>query len=97
MKKLEFSWDHRKAETNKQKHGVSFEEAQSVFYDGNARIIHDLDHSEDEDRFILLGISLKLRMLVVSHCYRAQDSVIRIISARRATERERGKYGGPLP
>lgn len=96
MKKLEFSWDHRKAQINKQKHGVSFEEAQSVFYDGNARIIHDLDHSEDEDRFILLGISLKLRMLVVSHCYRAQDSVIRIISARRATEREREKYGGPL-
>ena len=94
MKRLAFSWDIGKAAINKSKHGVSFDEARSVFYDESARIIHDPNHSEDEDRFILLGVSLKLRVLVVSHCYRGEDFVIRIISARKATTREKEEYGG---
>ncbi|MGE0083416.1 MAG: BrnT family toxin [Desulfococcaceae bacterium] len=79
------------------KHGVSFEEAQTVFCDENGRIIHDPDHSEDEDRFILIGISAKPRVLTVCHCYRSQDSVIRIISARKATKKEQKQYGDLLP
>ncbi len=89
---LEFAWDPEKAKTNQRKHGISFEEAKTVFYDDNARIIHDPDHSQSEERFILLGMSLKLRILIVCHCYRSQEKVIRIISARRATKRERRKY-----
>jgi len=74
------------------KHGVSFEEAQSVFLDENARLIDDPDHSSDEDRFLLLGFSYQAQCLVVSHCYRETDSVIRLISARRATAREEQMY-----
>jgi uncharacterized protein len=73
---------------------VSFEEAQTVFLDENAVRYYDPDHSEDEDRFIMLGMSLRLRILVVCHCYRANDVVMRIISARKADKDERAVYGG---
>ncbi len=89
---LQFEWDSRKATTNEKKHGVSFEEARSVFYDERARLIDDPDHSEDEARFILLGLSSALRLLVVCHCYRSDDNVIRIISARKATAGESKSY-----
>jgi len=92
MKNLEFSWDTEKDRGNQKKHGVSFQEAQTVFYDENARLIDDPDHSEDEERFILLGISSKLRILTVCHCYRVDDTVIRIISARKTTQTERKQY-----
>ena len=89
---LSFEWDDRKSSRNKQKHGVSFEEAQTVFFDEAAIEYPDPDHSDDEDRFLLIGRSLQLRVLVVCHCYRQEDSVIRIISARRATPKERRAY-----
>jgi uncharacterized DUF497 family protein len=88
MKRLRFSWDPEKARSNLKKHGVSFEEAKTVFYDENARLINDPDHSENEDRFILLGLSQKFRLVTVCHCYRSEGSVIRIISARKATKTE---------
>ena len=91
-KKFEFTWDLAKAAINERKHGVSFEEAKTSFYDDNARLDHDPDHSDDEDRFILLGMSFKLRILVVCHCYRANDTEIRLISARKATKKERLQY-----
>jgi len=97
MADVRFTWDPAKAKANEHKHGVSFEEARTVFYDDNARLDHDPDHSEDEDRFILLGMTDKLRMLVVCHCYRADDSEIRIISARKATKKERKQYEDFLP
>ncbi len=87
-----FEWDENKAKTNLKKHGVSFEEAQSVFFDENARIIPDPDHSISEDRFIILGISLNLKLLVVCHCYRENEKSIRIISARKATKPEAKQY-----
>jgi hypothetical protein len=96
MDDLTFTWDPDKAKTNNTKHGVSFEEARSVFYDENARLIFDPDHSETEDRFILLGLSAQLRLLVVSHTYRKDETVIRIISARRATKKEQRYYSGYL-
>jgi len=74
------------------KHGVSFEEARTVFFDENAKVIDDPDHSESEDSFILLGVSGALRLLLVCHCYRQGDSVIRIISARKASPRESKQY-----
>ena len=83
-----FEWDERKAAANLKKHGVSFDEAKSAFYDERARLIDDPDHSEGEDRFVLLGLSSALRVLVVCHCYRTDDGVIRIISARKATTGE---------
>jgi uncharacterized DUF497 family protein len=92
-----FSWDPDKAGKNLKKHGVSFEEARTAFYDEAGRIIPDPDHSQEEDRFILLGMSLKLRVIVVCHCYRGPDAVIRIISARKATRRERGQYEAKRP
>lgn len=92
MKQLEFSWDTEKDKANQKKHGVSFQEAQTVFYDENARLIDDPDHSEDEERFILLGTSSKLRILTVCHCYRMKDMVIRIISARKAIKLEQKQY-----
>ena len=92
MKDIQFSWDRKKNESNKHKHGVSFEEAETVFYDENAVEFHDPDHSEDEDRFIMLGLSVKLRVLVVCHCLREHGSVIRIISARKATRTEAKNY-----
>ena len=92
MGNIEFAWDRRKARSNLVKHGVSFQEAQTVFLDENARLIDDPDHSEDEDRFLLLGYSFQARCLIVSHCYRQSDSVIRLISARRATAQEEEVY-----
>ena len=92
MSKIKFSWEEEKNKTNRKKHGVSFEEAQTVFYDDNAIEFDDPDHSENEDRFLMLGISGRLRMLLVCHCYRANDSVIRIISARKATRKEAEQY-----
>ena len=92
MKQLEFEWDTSKSTSNKKKHGVSFEEAQTAFSDPNARLISDPDHSDDEDRFILLGMSEQLRILVVCHCYRESDTEIRIFSARRAKRTEIKSY-----
>jgi hypothetical protein len=92
MSALRFEWDERKAVVNAKKHGVFFEEARSVFFDELARLIEDPDHSEDEDRFILLGLSSSLRLLLVCHCYRSAGNVIRIISARKATARESKSY-----
>jgi uncharacterized DUF497 family protein len=87
-----FEWDSRKNASNKKKHGISFEEAETVFYDENARLFADPDHSADEDRFVLLGISARLRTLVVCHCYKTAEGAIRIISARRATRKEAKAY-----
>jgi len=92
MSDLHFEWDQRKAAANEKKHGVSFEEAKSVFSDERAKLIDDPDHSEEEDRFILLGLSSTLRVLVVCHCYREKGNVIRIISARKATAKESKFY-----
>lgn len=93
---MEFEWDGRKASSNQRKHGVSFDEAQSAFLDESARLISDPEHSGDEERYVLLGLSTRLRLLVVCHCYRKQDGVIRIISARRADKSERNQYAGFL-
>jgi uncharacterized DUF497 family protein len=90
MSSLHFEWNPRKDRANQTKHGISFEEARTAFYDENARVSVDPDH--DEDRFILLGFSTALRLLVVCHCYRESDEVIRIISARRATRKEQNEY-----
>jgi len=92
MLELRFSWDEKKNRSNQQKHRVSFEEAQTAFYDENAKIYDDPDPSSDEDRFILLGVSSRLRVLVVCHCYRETESVIRIISARKADRQEQEDY-----
>ena len=92
MKELRFEWDDRKEKTNIKKHGISFDEARTVFYDENAVQFFDPDHSEDEDRFILLGISFKLRALVVCHCFRKSETVVRIISARKADKDEEHEY-----
>lgn len=89
---IAFEWDAAKSELNKRKHGVSFEEAQSVFYDENAVEFHDPEHSDDEDRFLMLGMSFKLRILVVCHCMRGHGRIIRIISARRAARKEAKNY-----
>jgi uncharacterized protein len=92
MSELNFVWDERKAIANVKKHGVSFEEAKSAFCDERAKLIDDPDHSENEDRFVLLGLSFALRLLVVCHCCRGEDGVIRIISARKATAKETKSY-----
>lgn len=89
-----FEWNQEKAAGNIKKHGVSFDEAVTVFWDENALIINDPDHSEDEDRFILLGMSENLRLLVVIHCERG--NTIRLISARTATKQERKQYEAHL-
>jgi len=89
---LRFEWDDRKNAQNRRKHGVPFEEAQTVFFDDHALLIPDPDHSEMEDRFILLGLSSKLRTLLICHCSPGQRDVIRIISARRADRQEREQY-----
>jgi uncharacterized protein len=85
---LRFEWDERKNRSNRTKHGVWFEEAQSVFRDPNARLFDDPEHSEKEERFILIGLSFTARPLIVVHCYKESNSVIRIISARKATKKE---------
>ncbi len=92
MSTLRFEWDNRKAATNLKKHGVSFEEAKTVFFDERAKLIDDPDHSEDEERFVLLGMSSALRFLLVCHCYRSKGNVIRIISARKAISKESQSY-----
>ena len=93
MDEIAFSWDDRKDRENQRKHGVSFEEASTAFSDENARLKHDPEHSNEEDRFILLGFSARLRLVVVSHSYRKNEQEIRIISARKATRNEREQYG----
>ncbi len=92
MSSLRFDSGPRKATANRRKHGVSFEEARTVFFDERGRLLDDPDHSEDEGRFVLLGLSSSLRLLVVCHCYRGEGGVIRIISARRATAGESKFY-----
>ena len=92
MSALRFEWDPKKAASNLRKHKVSFEDAQTVFSDERALLINDPDHSEEEERFLLLGLSSTMRLLVVVHCYRAADNVIRLISARKADAHERSLY-----
>jgi uncharacterized DUF497 family protein len=92
MRPLRFVWDERKNTLNKRKHGVSFEEGQTVFADEQALLIHDPDHSDEEDRFLLLGISANARMLIVCHCYREGTDMIRIISVWKATKSESRQY-----
>ena len=89
---MEFDWNVEKAAANLEKHGVSFDEAQTAFKDSNALRIYDPDHSDDEERFVLLGLNSALRLLVVCHCYRENDEQIRIISARKATKNESTTY-----
>lgn len=85
---LRFEWDEVKNKHNRAKHGVWFEEARSVFDDPQSCVFHDPEHSDEEERFLILGMSFAARILVVVHCYREADSVIRIISARKATRKE---------
>ncbi len=92
MENLSFEWDNNKAKSNEVKHGITFEEAKTVFYDTDARVIPDPDHSITENRFIILGISHSVRILIVVHCYSQNDSVIRIISARKAGKNEQKTY-----
>ena len=92
MSALQFEWDSTKASANLRKHGVSFEEAVTVFADENGLLLADPDHSEDEERFLLLGLSTQPRLLVVSHCYREDQDTIRLISARKADRSERQQY-----
>ena len=92
MKDIAFEWDETKNKANVQKHGVSFEEAESVFFDEFALLIADPDHSETEDRFVLLGLSAKLRLLLVCHCFEVDDSLIRVISCRKANRKEMSLY-----
>ena len=93
MTQLKFEWDPEKAEANLKKHKIAFEEAVSVFSDERALIIPDPDHSAEENRFVLLGMSWSLRILVVCHCFRKNDQVIRIFSARKASRAEGKQYG----
>ena len=97
MADIRYEWDPRKSRANKAKHGVSFEEARTAFLDEHARVIRDPEHSDDEERFVLLGLSVQLRVLVVCHCYRESDQVVRIISARREDPSERRQYAEHLP
>ena len=92
MNELRFDWDPAKAAPNLKKHGISFAEAKSAFADERAKVIPDPDRSVDGERFVLIGLSLKLRLLVVCHCYRERSGTIRIISARRATKTETRQY-----
>jgi len=92
MIEIEFHWDEKKSQSNRRKHGISFDEAKTAFSDEYGRLISDPDHSDDEERFVLLGVSQNIRLLVVCHCYRGSDSVIRIISARKADKFEAKQY-----
>jgi uncharacterized DUF497 family protein len=92
MASLHFEWDDRKAEVNRRKHRVSFAEAQTVFFDEHGLFMGDPDHSQEEDRFLLLGLSESVRLLVVCHCYRRGEETIRIISARKANRSEEAQY-----
>ena len=93
---IRFEWNSAKAAANVKKHGVSFEEAQTVFYDEFAVQFFDEENSDDEARFLLLGLSTQAKLLIVCHCERDSGNVIRIISARKATKREKAFYGGEL-
>lgn len=97
MKDLRYEWDESKNRSNQRKHGVAFEESRTSFLDENARLVVDPDHSDEEDRFILVGLSIRLRLLVVSHCYRESERVVRILSARKADPSERRDYARWLP
>ena len=92
METIQFEWDENKNQINQRKHGISFREAKTVFYDEEALLIEDPEHSSEEERFIILGLSKKANLLVVCHCYRASETVIRIISARKATKTEEKQY-----
>lgn len=92
MKPLRFEWNERKNDSNRRKHGVSFEDAETAFADENALYLVDPDHSDEEERYLLLGLSASVRVLIVSHAYRSRESIIRIISARLANRRERAQY-----
>jgi len=92
MPAISFEWDEKKNASNKKKHGISFEEAQTVFADENALLIHDPDHSDNEDRFVILGLSNRLRVLIVCHCYQKSTGEIRIISARKTMRSEQKQY-----
>ena len=92
MDYLKFAWDNNKDELNIKKHGISFEEAKGVFYDENAIQFYDPEHSNSEDRFILLGTNFKLKTLVVCHCFRDEETIVRIISARKADKEEEQVY-----
>ncbi len=92
MNTIRFEWDENKNSSNKVKHGISFEEALTVFYDEDALYIDDPSHSEEEERFIILGVSQNANLLVVCHCYRESETVVRIISARKATKNESAQY-----
>jgi len=92
VSELRFEWDARKEADNRRKHGVSFEEAEGVFSDEHALLLDDPEHSNEEDRYILMGLGPRLRILVVAHAYHEAESVIRVISARRANKRERAAY-----
>ncbi len=89
---MKFEWDENKNRINRKKQGIWFEEAQTAFADDYSRVFFDGDHSDDEDRYILIGMSSSRRLLLVVHCYRERDGVVRIISARKATRKERGVY-----
>ena len=97
MEDLRYEWDERKNRANQRKHGVAFEEARTAFLDENARRVSDPDHSLGEERYILVGLSTRLRLLVVCHSYRELERVIRIISARKADPTERRDYARWLP
>ena len=92
MRDVNFLWDPKKAKINRTKHKITFEEATTVFYDPRAILLDDPDHSENEDRFLIIGISWSLKTLVVSHCYKETQEDIRIISARKATRKEKNTY-----
>jgi len=94
---VKFEWDKAKASRNLRQHNVSFEEAKSVFFDDYARQFFDEEHSEKEDRFLMLGVSNMSRVLLVCHCELGDSGKIRIISARKATAKERKLYEGPMP
>ena len=94
MKEIRFAWNKTKAQANLTKHKISFNEATSVFSDDNARLIYDPDHSLEEERFLLLGLSYKLKILIVVHCMKDESNEIRIISARKASKKEQKQYGG---
>lgn len=92
METIKFEWDENKNEKNKKKHGISFETAKEVFYDDNAVLFDDPDHSIGEERFLIIGMTNSSKICIVSHCYRGSDNIIRLISAREATKNEKTIY-----
>jgi uncharacterized protein len=92
MSSVRFEWDEKKSAANRRKHGISFAEARTAFLDEDARVIPDPEHSDEEERFVLLGLSISVRLLVVCHCYRQGGDVVRIISARKANRDEIEQY-----